>query len=150
MLESPRLWRVLAAIFYDGLLLFSLLLVATALLLPLTHGENLLNAHPLYHLLYQLYLLIISFVFFAWFWCHGGQTLGMTAWRLRLSSLDGQPVSLRQAGLRFAAAIISWLALGLGFFWIMIDTERRSWHDRVSKTRLQVLPQNKYHISLHN
>jgi uncharacterized RDD family membrane protein YckC len=88
----------------------------------------------------QLYLLLIAFAFFGWFWVHGGQTLGMRAWRLRLVSADGGPVSWKQAAIRFAAALLSWSCLGLGFFWALIDREKRAWHDRLSGTRLILLP----------
>jgi len=26
--------------------------------------------------------------------------------------------------------------LGLGYFWILIDPEKKAWHDRLSRTRL--------------
>ncbi|MEJ1377571.1 MAG: RDD family protein, partial [Candidatus Sedimenticola sp. (ex Thyasira tokunagai)] len=36
-------------------------------------------------------------------------------------------------------AIISWLALGLGFLWLLVDRKNRTWHDRLSGTRLIML-----------
>ncbi len=74
--------------------------------------------------------------FHLWFWTHGGQTLGMRAWRLRLVSDDGDKVTLRQALVRYAVAILSWLVLGLGFLWILFDGKKRAWHDIASRTRL--------------
>ena len=71
-----------------------------------------------------------------WFWTRAGQTIGMRAWRLHLVSVDGVPVSQRQAWLRFGMAIISLLALGIGFLWSLFDRDRRCWHDMVSGTRL--------------
>lgn len=139
-LQPVSLWRVLAAIGYDSLLLLATWMLATALLLPLTGGRSLTAYDFSYQLGYQLYLLVISFWFFAWFWRHGGQTLGMLAWRIQLCQQDGSPASWRQIIFRFMAAIISWLALGLGFFWIIIDPENRSWHDRISQTQLRLLP----------
>ncbi len=79
-------------------------------------------------------------LFFAGFWTHGGQTLGMRAWRIRLVGRGGGRVSWGQATLRFFAAIVSWLALGLGFLWALVDRERHAWHDRCSGTRLIRLP----------
>jgi len=33
-------------------------------------------------------------------------------------------------------AILSWGFCGLGFLWILIDKNQRSWHDHLSKTAL--------------
>ena len=79
-------------------------------------------------------------MFYAWFWTHGGQTLGMQAWKLRLQRLDGGPVSLWQALLRFLAAFPSLLLFGLGMLWMLVDRERMTWHDRVSESVIVRLP----------
>jgi uncharacterized RDD family membrane protein YckC len=124
-----------AAIFYDTLLLGALLLVAVALVtfsLEMGLGYELDPTHPLY----RIYLLLVSIAFFVWFWTHGGQTLGMRAWRLRVVRSDGQPLELKDALLRYAAALLSWAACGLGFLWILVDREQLAWHDRISKTKL--------------
>jgi len=84
--------------------------------------------------------LLIVIGFFTWFWTHGGQTLGMRAWRLKLLSRDGQAVTLRQALVRLAGALLSLLPAGLGLLWVLIDPQRCAWHDRLSDTRLIVLP----------
>ena len=76
------------------------------------------------------------FGFFGWFWTHGGQTLGMRAWKIRVVTYSGQPLDWQQAFFRYMAAIISWLFLGAGFFAALLDAERLTWHDRFSRTRL--------------
>jgi uncharacterized RDD family membrane protein YckC len=73
------------------------------------------------------------------FWTRGGQTLGMRAWRLKVLRDDGQPLTIQDALLRYVAAILSWAALGLGFLWILVDSDGLAWHDRISKTRLVIL-----------
>jgi uncharacterized RDD family membrane protein YckC len=129
---KPGLLRRLAAIFYDFLLLIGLLFVATALLLPFNGGQ----AIPAQQFLFPLYLLLVSFFFYAWFWTHGGQTLGLRAWRIRVLTPDMKPISWKQALLRFMTAIISWGFFGLGFLWILVDRNKLSWHDHLSKTAL--------------
>ncbi len=124
--------RYLLLMVYDSLLLFGVLFFAAAIVFPLTHAE----ISPLY----QIYLLMVSFLYFAWPWLHGGQTLPMKAWRIQLQSTDGKAVTWRQAALRFSMAIISWLALGIGFLWAIVDKEHGTWHDWVSGTRLVLLP----------
>jgi len=128
--------RRLAAILYDGLLLLAVLFIANALWVFLS--GNLAVAVQLH----RLYLLLVAFAFFAWFWSHGGQTLGMRAWRVRLQNRNPGPVSLWQLALRFIVAIISWLAFGLGFLWSLFDREKLTWHDRYSMTELVVLPKS--------
>ena len=127
------LLRRLAAVAYDAFLLFAVLFVATAFVLPFFGGRAIAPENSIY----LLYLLAVSFLYFGWFWTHGGQTLGMKAWHIRLRARDGGVVSWRGAALRFLTAILSWSACGAGFLWASVDAERRSWHDRLSRTELE-------------
>lgn len=135
----PRcgLIRRLAAIVYDAILLFGIVFIASALVQPLTRMISPDNPF------FTLYFLAVVFAFFGWFWTHGGQTLGMRAWRVRVQRPDGQTISWGQALLRYLMAILSWVALGLGFLWSLVDREKRTWHDLVSETVLVVLPKEK-------
>jgi uncharacterized RDD family membrane protein YckC len=128
---TPGFFRRLAAQIYDFLLLIALLFIATALLLPFTSGEA-ITAQQTF--IYRIYLTLISFFFYGWFWTHGGQTLGLRAWKIKVLTLDQKPISWKQALLRFATAIVSWVICGLGFMWIFIDKNKLSWHDHLSKT----------------
>jgi len=125
----------LAAMFYDALLLLSVLLIATAIALLVTRG-NLSTHNPFF----RTALFLICFAFYAWFWLHGGQTLGMRAWKLRLQNLDGRPITLWQALLRFLAAIPSFAFAGLGFLWMLVDKDKMTWHDRFSESVIVRLP----------
>ncbi len=130
------LWRRLAAASYDGLIVLALWFIATALVMPLSRAA-VAPDHPLAELLYRLYLLAIGYAFFAGFWVRDGQTLGMLAWRLKLvRSSDGRTVSWKQALMRYLAALLSWAALGAGFWWSAFDGEHKTWHDRLSGTEL--------------
>jgi uncharacterized RDD family membrane protein YckC len=126
-----NLLRVLAACVYDGLLSLTILFVATAITLPFTQGEAIRSGD----ILYDLYLLIMGFPYFAYSWTRG-QTLGMRAWKLHLRTEDGALPNLRQCLVRYLGACISWICLGLGFLWIGIDRQQRSWHDGLSGTRI--------------
>jgi uncharacterized RDD family membrane protein YckC len=140
LLSAPGFLRRLAAQIYDLFLLIALLFLATALLLPFTAGEAVSAQQTL---IYRIYLAVISFLFYGWFWTHGGQTLGLRAWKIKLLTLDQKPINWNQALLRFATAIVSWGFFGLGFLWILIDKNRHSWHDHLSKTALFFFPQGK-------
>ncbi len=132
MLHSPSLIRRFAAIIYDLLLLISILFVATALILPFNAGQ----AIETQQIFYSFYLVTISFIFYGWFWTHGGQTLGLRAWKLQVLTFDCQPITWLQAFWRFSGAIVSWGVLGCGFLWALIDKNNRCWHDSFSKTAI--------------
>jgi len=125
----------LAAIFYDSLLLLSVLVVATAIALLVTSGT--LHTHNPF---FRTLLFLICFSFYAWFWLHGGQTLGMRAWRLRIQNIDGRPITIWQALLRFLVAIPSLAFAGLGFLWMLVDRDKMTWHDRFSESVIVRLP----------
>lgn len=131
----PGLLRRLAAIFYDAWLITALWLLGAGIDALIRSALGGAPGQGAYWAL-QLYLIAVPIAFYCWFWTHGGQTLGMRAWRLRLVSSDGSTVDLRQALTRCAAALLSWLALGLGYLWILIDPEKAAWHDRLSHTYL--------------
>ncbi len=141
-MATPSFLRRLLAILYDSLLLACVILVAT-LLFYWVAGDN-FSHDPILRIVYQSYLLILSYLFFGWFWTHGGQTLGMRAWRLRLlQQTDLQPITWKQALVRYLGATLSWLALGLGFLWVLLDRQNRAWHDRLSSTVLVLIPKKK-------
>jgi uncharacterized RDD family membrane protein YckC len=128
--SRPGFFRRLAALVYDSLLLLAILFLATAIVLPLNAGK----AFTSDQIFFPLYLLGVSFVFYGWFWTHGGQTLGLRAWNIRLKSLDQQAISWLQAAQRFFGGLLAWLCLGLGFMWIIIDKHSYTWYDYWSGT----------------
>jgi uncharacterized RDD family membrane protein YckC len=135
------LLRRLGAMLYDGLLLLAVLMVATAVFLPLTGGEAVdPGRNPVLELVYQSVLLLLIVGFFGLFWTRRGQTLGMASWHLRVEREDGALLGWGDTLRRLGWALVSLLALGLGFLWIVFDPERRAWHDRLSRTRVVVLP----------
>ena len=108
---------------YDGFLCIALLIVVGfiyKLVQMAIYGEAQLrqwaDAGALDHDPLLATLLLLSlFAFFAKFWTRGGQTLGMQVWSIRVQNADGTGISLWQVLLRFLVAILSWLALGLGY-----------------------------------
>ncbi|MBD2835924.1 RDD family protein [Pseudomonas sp. JM0905a] len=148
---TAGLVRRFAAIFYDFLLCVALLMVVTLIyqqvVLRLIYGgerlreladQGALSGDPLLSTL----LVFALFGFFAKFWTHNGQTLGMQVWGIRVQNKDGSAISLWQALLRFVIAIGSWLALGLGFFWSLWDKQKRTWHDIYSETQVVRIPKD--------
>ena len=136
-LPHCRLPRRLAVILYDSIVLIGLLFLA-ALPPTLVYGEGITG--PLPTLVMRLYLLVVAFAFFGGFWTHGGQTIGMRAWRVRVVDVAGKTIGWRAALTRFLVAMLSWAAIGAGFWWSLFDREGLTWHDRISGTRLVHLP----------
>lgn len=145
------LGRRLAAMFYDFLLCTALLMVTTLVykmvqmaIIGETRMRALTEAGALDgDPLLSTVLLFMLFGFFAKFWTHGGQTLGMQVWGIRVQNADGSAISLWQALLRLVVSIASWLCLGLGFLWSLVDKKKRAWHDMYSETQLVRIPKRK-------
>jgi uncharacterized RDD family membrane protein YckC len=133
--RTPGLPRRLAALFYDASLLFGILLLAAGLVvvpyMSLAGGD-----FPSRAWWFRAWLVAVVIGFYAYFWTHGGQTLGMSAWRLRLVREDGGKPRLTDALLRLACATVSLAPAGLGLLWVLVDREGLAWHDRWSRTRL--------------
>jgi len=148
---KASIMRRLAAIFYDFMLVVALVMIVTWIyqqgVLRLVYGseqlkymaENaLLDRDPILSSL----LLLSIFAFFAKFWLHTGQTLGMQAWNIRVQNADGSAIDLWQALLRFVVSIISWLPLGLGFWWSIFSKNNDTWHDSYSESITVQLPKS--------
>jgi uncharacterized RDD family membrane protein YckC len=138
---SAGVLRRFGAMLYDLLVVAALLFILTAMFLPFTGGEAITrDRSAAVERIYQAALLLGVVLFFCVFWTWRGQTVGMLAWRLRVERNDGTSVTWRDALVRLAGACVSVAALGLGYFWIWIDRDRLAWHDRLSRTRVVVLP----------
>lgn len=104
----------LLAIVYDGLLLIAVLFLAMAVMLLFFKGKNPEDGS----LIATLYMILVSYGFFAWFWTHGGQTLGMRAWKLQLvsthSTNNSARISYKQSAIRIITAIPAWVIIFIG------------------------------------
>jgi uncharacterized RDD family membrane protein YckC len=140
-LDTPHgptagVFRRLAAGCYDALLLGAVWMAATLAIVALRGGVPVPPGEPAY----QLLLVVTAAAFFITSWVRGGQTLGMRAWRLKVERDSGEPVDVRTGLVRFAGALLSVLAGGLGLLWLWVDRDELTWHDRLAGTRVIVLP----------
>ena len=152
----------LVAIFYDSFLLVAVLFLAMAVLLLVSGGYQFQAGNPWM----SIYLLVVSYIFFGWFWTHGGQTLGMRAWKLRIQQHNGEMITWQQAAVRFVSALPAWILLFIGIAlvahiplhthpwlehlpgvaawliliagigWIVVDQWPDGWRDKLSGTRV--------------
>jgi|APSaa5957512535_1039671.scaffolds.fasta_scaffold99918_2 uncharacterized RDD family membrane protein YckC len=142
-LEPAPLWRRLAAMAYDSILVLAIWMVVAFLVLQMFGIENARTVEgdavaldPLYKNVLFSAMLLSAWAFFSWFWTHSGQTLGMQAWRIRVVQNDGTAITAAQSGIRFTLAIVSFLALGLGYLYILINPGKAAMHDTLSGTRV--------------
>lgn len=125
-------WRLLALV-YDALPVLALWML-TSLLFYLAHGLRPIESGSLGGWIELVALWAVTGLYAVESWARGGQTLGMRAWRLKVLSADGAVASRRALWLRYAVATLSLAAAGVGFLWSLIERERRTWHDRASRT----------------
>lgn len=147
----------MACFVYEGVLLFGVVMIAGWLYSTLTQQRHALaGRHGL-----QAFLFLALAIYFVWFWSHGGQTVAMKTWQVRLVDVAGRPVSQPRALMRF---LLSWLwfapaiavitlagvhTLG-GIFGLLgagvalyamaarLHPQQQFWHDAACGTRLVV------------
>ncbi|MEO8936565.1 MAG: RDD family protein [Burkholderiaceae bacterium] len=151
---TPSLRRRLLSMTYEAMLLFAVVFIAGYLFDTLTQSRN---ALVLRHAR-QAWLFAILGVYFVWFWVHGGQTLAMKTWQIRLASPDGESLDYARAIGRYlllwvfvlptlallaAFDVQGWpamIALGAALlvppFYAWVDRDSQFIHDRILGTRL--------------
>ena len=132
--QSAGLFRRLAAILYDSLLIIAMWLITTLLLVAFINDGAALQGP-----LFQFGLYFEACLFYSYFWRLRGQTLGMQVWKIKLVSPSLQTLSWQECFARLFFALVSVSMLGLGFIWMLFDPERLTWHDRASGTRVVLL-----------
>ncbi|AVG14927.1 hypothetical protein CFN79_03065 [Chromobacterium vaccinii] len=161
---TPGLARCLASLFYESLLIVAMLLITSAAITPLQLALG--QDSWLLHSLIQLTAAGVLFAYFGYCWTRGGQTAAMKTWHIRLVTADGRLLNWQQSLMRFIVAamlfvglpVISYLgwqrsygdhpaAKWLALVWWLLpflaryyDKDRRHLHDRLSGTRLELLP----------
>ena len=129
----------LCAMFYDGLLALSFVLVFgffSMVIVQSIFGLDNVEAGSKTAKVFFVYIMALCFVFYAWFWTHGGQTLGMRAWKIKLVADNGLSITWTQAFFRFCYSLISWVPLGAGYLWMLVDKNKLTWHDKVSRSHI--------------
>ncbi|MBK1722713.1 RDD family protein [Thiocystis violacea] len=140
--KKPSILRRLGALLYDLVLLIAILMLANAIIVI---PYEVVTGHPLYEsflplTLMRLYLLAVIAGFYVYFWTHGGQTLGMRAWRIRVIGNDGGSIGAATAFKRFLWSIVSFVPAGLGLWLSLFNRDGLALHDRRSSTRVVMIP----------
>lgn len=139
---------------YEAMLLFGVLFIATWLFSTLLQQRHALYLRGAL----QDWLFVVLGVYFVWLWTHGGQTLAMKTWRIRVVDKQGASLTWARALLRYLL-VWMWFLPGLalarfleaqGWMLVLIPTlnfilwtaavylqaERQFPHDWISGTRL--------------
>ena len=153
-MQVPTLKRRLLSMTYEAMLLFAVVFIAGYLFDTLTQSRHaLLLRHAR-----QSWLFVVLGFYFVWFWTHGGQTLAMKTWRIRVVGPDGGPLHVGRAVARYvllwivvlpvlaivwAAGLGNWAAvvalaaaLVVPPFYARVDRDGQFIHDRLLGTRL--------------
>ena len=69
-----------------------------------------------------------------------GRTVGKTVMGLRIVGLDGRRLPAARSLLRSVAYLASALPLFAGFLWVLVDGDRRAWHDHIARSRVVYVP----------
>lgn len=131
-MKFPSIPRRIATGAYDGLLLLAVLFVAAFIFIFLFGSA----VEPPRRYAFQAYLLAVMAAYFVWFWTHGGQTLAMRTWHIRLLTVGGAEVGIKVASMRFLLAFAGLAFFGAGWWWALFDREHYFLHDRLAGTRL--------------
>jgi uncharacterized RDD family membrane protein YckC len=94
---APSVRRRLAALMYESVLLFGLVVVVGLVFGIVTQQRHALQGHQAL----QTVLFATIGAYFCWFWTHGGQTLAMRTWHVRLVSADGRALHWPRAVFRY-------------------------------------------------
>jgi len=124
--------RRIASLVYELVLVIALVMAAGAIALPLASLLDPALTRPVFRLL----ALAALGAYFVYCWCHGGQTLSMKTWRLRLVLASGEPLAQRDAWRRFVFAVPCVAGCGLGYLWALVDREHQFLQDRLAGTRI--------------
>jgi uncharacterized RDD family membrane protein YckC len=78
--------------------------------------------------------LVVNPGYFALFWTLGGQTPGQYITGVRVVRLDGRRLNFLRSLVRWVGLIVSFLPLGLGYFWCLWDDRRQIFADKMART----------------
>jgi uncharacterized RDD family membrane protein YckC len=109
---TPSILRRMAAFVYEGTLLFGVVMIAGWLFSTLTQQRHALTGRAEL----QAFLFLVLGIYFVWLWTHGGQTVAMKAWHLRVVAASGKPLGQGRALLRYVLSYV-WFLPGLAVAW---------------------------------
>ncbi len=123
--------RVISSFFYDLMVLLALSVVLSAFFTGI-FGTEFHNDHVSL-LIFQFFWFLMCCAYFAFSWRYGGQTIGMKAWKIRVTNDYGTPLSWKEVGGRLVGSFLSLLLLNLGWLGYLMSI-KMSFTDWFSST----------------
>jgi uncharacterized RDD family membrane protein YckC len=136
---NAGLSRRLASLTYDVFLVIGVWSAVVSIAMLFNNGEAIPAWLAPFVLLPALFA--STFYFYYWFWTHGGQSLGMRAWRIKVIANDNTIPTLKQCAIRFSVAV---LTLGAGLFFCLFYKNKDSLQCRLSDTKVILVPKEVY------
>lgn len=145
-LPVAPVWRRIAALVYDSLLLLALSMAYGGIALAIhvaLFGTGSEEYQPrLTHPLFPIGWYVCLSSFYVFFWCRAGQTAGMKAWRLTIIGEENRRPSVKAAYTR--AVLSSFLVPSfIAYVWAWLDKDKLCLHDRLSQTKVLLEPPRK-------
>lgn len=131
--SGPRagFWRRFGAYLLDGILL-NVVFIPLSIVLP--------------QAVYFVIAVLLGIAYFALL--EGGpkgQTVGKMALGIRVIDLTrGGPIGYGRAIVRYFGRIVSGIVILLGYFWMLWDNEKQTWHDKMATS--VVVPTSSYPV----
>jgi uncharacterized RDD family membrane protein YckC len=151
--NSPSLPRRMASFFYEGLLLWGILIFSGIL-----GGVIYFSTGQYFNISLRIFTFLLYGWYFVWFWSSRGQTLPMQTWKIRLVTSEGKKPNVARSIMRYLACYVwlgvtalviyfnnwtgknSLVAFSVGLFLYLLipllHPERKFWHDVVCGTKL--------------
>ncbi len=79
-------------------------------------------------------VLISTWIFYGYFWTHGGKTLGMAVWKFEIYSIDENKINFQKVSIRFFSNVITVLLGGTPLILMYFSKNNLSLSDYLSKT----------------
>lgn len=78
---------------------------------------------------------LVALAYSFYFWIkQDGQTLGKRAMGIKIIREDKKPIDIATALIRYLGYLVSFFPLVLGYFWVIFDSKKQAWHDKLAKT----------------
>ena len=75
-------------------------------------------------------------------WKLKGTTVGGIIFNLRVVRTDARDIEWETAIVRALSCFLSLVPAGLGFFWMLFDSNRQTWHDKIAGTIVVRVPKS--------
>ena len=83
---------------------------------------------------YNIVMLAITIGYFTYLHGSTGQTIGKMVCQLKVVQESGEPLNYGKSFLRCMGYLLSAIVLNIGFLWIAFDKNKQGWHDKIART----------------